>query len=764
MSGGGSAPDGFGELLRSLRLRAGHTQERLAHTAGVSVRTLVDLERGRTRGPQRHTVQALARALALDTADRGDLERVAAFGRPRSRPAAVPWGTLPLPRDLSDFTARTQALAHLRTLAERPPGDWAPVAIVAGQPGLGKTAFAVHAAHCLAPHYPDGQFAVDLLGMDERPADPREVLSRLLRALGVSERGVPHETQDRTGLFRSLTATRRLLLLLDNAADEDQLRPMLPGRGDSLTVVTSRHALAGLECAHRVDLTLLHREESVELITRIIGAPRVAREAQAARDLADLCGHLPLAVRIAGQRLAVRPQERLGKLVAQLTREESRLDALKAGSLEMRAAFALSYRRLPPAAGTVLRRAALAAGPDFSPETAALLAGTTLRRARLCVEDLADRGLLQPHPETERYRFHDLLKLFATEQLSADDDPAALVSARHRTARWMLSRATAAALHFDADHCRARDGDPDPATAPTGREPARAWLEAERAQWLWALHHAQAAGWHREVIDTAEAMHWFSDRTQHWEQWVEVFRLAVTAARALGSRAEEAVHLNYLAWAYNMCTYDHHAALETAHAALAAARERGDPLQTGWALGYGAGALKRLGRTGEAIAWLRDSAACHRDNTTPQGRLAELTTLNTLGVVLRETGHAGQALAIHRSSEAICRAGIPGQSPDLLAVYHAATLHHLGCDLAALARWSEAEAALSRALTSFEAADMPAWSEPARLDLGIALHHLGRDEEARTTLAAAHRALTELNHPRYAEAAALLDGLPDATA
>ncbi|MFF1651142.1 helix-turn-helix domain-containing protein [Streptomyces sp. NPDC058240] len=763
MSSGGSASGGFGELLRSLRVRAGHTQERLAHAAGVSVRTLVDLERGRTRGPQRRTVQALARALALDAADRGDLERVAAFGRPRPRLAAAPSGALPLPRDLSDFTARTQALARLRALAEHPGGDSAPVAVVTGQPGLGKTAFAVHAAHTLAPHHPDGQFAIDLCGMDERPADPREVLARLLRALGVTERAIPHDTQDRTGLFRSIAAVRRLLLLMDNAADEDQLRPLLPGRGNSLTVVTSRHALAGLECAHRIDLTLLHREESVELITRIIGAQRVAREAQAARDLADLCGHLPLAVRIAGQRLAIRPQERLGKLVAQLTREESRLDALRAGSLEMRAAFALSYRRLTPIARTLLRRAALAAGPDFSPETAALLAGTTLRRARLCAQDLADRGLLQPHPETERYRFHDLLKLFATEQLAADDDPAALAGARNRTARWMLTRATAAALHFDAEHRRAPDGDPDPVTAPTGPEPARAWLEAERAQWLWALHHAQAAGWHRQVIDTAEAMHWFSDRTQHWEQWAEVFQLAVAAARALGSRVDETVHLNYLAWAYNMCTYDHHAALETADTAFTAARESGDRLQMGWALGYGAGALKRLGRTGEAIAWLRDSAACHRDNTTPQGRLAELTTLNTLGIVLRETGHAGQALAIHLSSEAICRAGIPGQSPDLIAVYHAATLHHLGCDLAVLARWSEAEAPLRQALTAFEAADMPAWSSPARLDLGIALHHLGRHKEARATLITAHRTLTELNHPRHTEAAAHLRRLPDCT-
>lgn len=132
--------------------------------------------------------------------------------------------------------------------------------------------------------------------------------------------------------------------------------------------------------------------------------------------------------------------------------------------------------------------------------------------------------------------------------------------------------------------------------------------------------------------------------------------------------------------------------------------------------------------------------------------------------MLRETGHAGQALAIHRSSEAICRAGIPGQSPEVIAVYHAATLHYLGGDLAALARWSEAEAHLRRAIAAFEAADMPAWSEPARLDLGIALHGLGRDEEARTVLTRAHHTLRELNHPRHGEAAAHLEGLPDAGA
>ncbi|MFF1442104.1 hypothetical protein [Streptomyces sp. NPDC058295] len=168
----------------------------------------------------------------------------------------------------------------------------------------------------------------------------------------------------------------------------------------------------------------------------------------------------------------------------------------------------------------------------------------------------------------------------ADTQVTAKDGPVVRDAALDRTARWMLSRATAAALHFDADHDRtAPSGDPDPDSAPTGREEARAWLAAERAQWLAALRRAHDTGGYREVLDAAEAMHWFSDLYQHWEQWVEVFRRSSDAARALGSRREEAVHLNYLAWAHNLCVHDPRAALVCADAALAAARDSEDGLQ-----------------------------------------------------------------------------------------------------------------------------------------------------------------------------------------
>ncbi|MFH9660885.1 ATP-binding protein [Streptomyces sp. NPDC017248] len=766
MRDGTPSTEDFGQRLRRLRTRAGLSQEALAHDAQVSVRALADMERGRTRGPQRRTVRALAEALGLDDDEAADLDSSAALGRPRPRPATGPAGpgTLALPRDIQDFTARGPALARLLELAREAAPDRPVVSVVAGQPGLGKTAFAVHAAHRLAPHFPDGQFALDLHGMDPEPATPRDALARLLGALGVADAALPAGTDDRAGLWRSLAGERRMLLLLDNAAHESQVAPLLPGTGPSLTLVTSRHVLAGLESVHRTDLALLRREEAVELLTRIIGPDRVRAEAQAARDLADLCGHLPLAVRIAGQRLLSRPHESLGKLVARLAAEGRRLDGLQAGNLRVRAAFALSYRQLPENARTLLRRAALAAGPDFSPETGALLAGLSLDEAVARAEELTDAGLLQSDAGAERYRFHDLLRLYAAEQTEAEDGPEARDAALDRTAHWMLRRATAAALHFDVGHERTTwPGDPDPDTAPTGRDEARAWLEAERSQWLAALRRAHETGRHREVLDTAEAMHWFSDLNQHWEQWVDVFRRSADSARSLGSRREEAVHLNYLAWAYNLCVHDPHAALRSADAALTAARDCGDGLQEGWALGYGAGALNRLGRADEAQERLREGARCLASQPSPQARLAELTMLNSLGTLLRQTGRAAEALDIHRRSERICHAGVPGRTREVIGLYHAVARQQIGNDLAALERWEEAEAPLRQALAAFEAAQMPAWAEHARLDLGQALSAIGHPE-ARETLRAARDALAVLRSPRQAEADAALTALGQAHA
>ncbi|MHB9856862.1 helix-turn-helix domain-containing protein [Streptomyces sp. YIM S03343] len=766
MATGTPGTEAFGQRLLELRTRAGLSQEELSQASGVSVRAIADLERRRTRGPQRRTVQALAKGLGLDAAGTEALEAAARPGRPRPRtaaPACPARGALALPRDIGDFTARGTALEELLALGRDTESACPPVSVVAGQPGLGKTSFAVHAAHRLVPYFPDGQFALDLRGTDPEPVSVREALARLLGALGVSDRAVPTGTDDRSGLLRSLAGDRRLLLLLDNAANEAQVRPLLPATGRSLTLITSRRTLAGLAAVHRIHLQLLRREETVELLTRILGPERVEREAQAARDLADLCGHLPLAVRITGQRLAARPGERLGKLATQLAAEGRRLDTLQAGDLRLRAVYALSYGRLAPDTRRLFRRAALTASADFGPETAGLLAGLPAQRAAACAEELVERGLLQPDTAAERYRFHDLLRLFAAECLAAEDDLGTREAALERTGGWMLRRAAAAALRFDADrHQDSPDADPDPATAPADQAGARAWLEAERDEWLAALRRAATAGHHRQVIDTAEAMHWFSDLNQHWEQWAEVFQLAVDSARALGSRQDLAVQLNYLAWAHNLCRHDHRAALDAADAALDVARMIGDGLQTGWALGHGAAALHRLGRTTESLDRFREAASCLRSQTSPQARLAELTILNALGHNLRHHGHAEDALTIHRRIEAVCGAGIPGQRPDLIAAYHASACQQIGNDLAALGRLDEAEVALRQALAHFEAVRMTAWSEPARLDLGIVLRRRSRHQEAFEVLLAAERSLTALNSPRHVEAAEQLRQLAEA--
>ncbi|SNX66487.1 NB-ARC domain-containing protein [Streptomyces sp. TLI_55] len=767
------AGDEFSQQLRHFRTRAGLSQEALSEAAGVSVRALTDMERGRTLGPQRRTVQALAEALKLDGDEAADLEKSAALGRPRPRAATAPAGpnTLALPRDIRDFTARGPALACLLELAatlddgkpvgEQPaePTAVSPVSVITGQPGLGKTAFAVHAAHRLAPRFPDGQFALDLRGMDAEPTPPRDALARLLAASGIADAAIPNGLDERAALWRSLLSERRVLLLLDNAVDEDQVLPLLPGSGPSLTLVTSRNSLAGLDSVHRTDLALLRREEAVELLTRILGPERVLAEAQAARDLADLCGHLPLAVRIAGQRLLSRPHERLAKLVTRLAAEGRRLDGLQAGSLRVRAAFALSYRQLPSVTRTFLRRAALAAGPDFSPETGALLADLSFDEAVDCAEELTDAGLLQSDAVAERYRFHDLLRLYALEQAESEDGPDIRDAALDRTARWMLERATAAALHYEVHQERTTPAqDPDPDTAPVGKSEARGWLEAERAQWLASLHRAHRSGWHQQVLDTAQAMHWFSDMTQHWEQWVEVFTWATDSARALGDRRQEAVHLNYLAWAHNLCAHNPEAALTAADAALEAARECGDGLQEGWALGYGAGALHRQGRAEDAHDRLRESARRLAALDAPEARPAELTILNTLGNLLRHTGRAAEALEIHRRSERICRTGFPGRTDELVSLYHAVAHQQIGNDLVALERWHQAEAPLRRALADFEAAHMPIWAEQARLDLGRALSGI-RHPEARQTLLTARDALAALNSPLHVEATAALAAL-----
>ena len=774
----------FSDLLTRSRTLAGLTQEELAHAAGISLRAVGDMERGRTLGPQRRTVQALADALRLDPCGAAELEQAAQAGRPRRAPAppSAPPATgtggpavgdpvvsgpdtggpavgghgsghavgghgsggadaarssapsaLALPRDIADFTARDDALARLHAQALDPAPTHPRVTLVCGHPGLGKTAFALHAAHTLAHLFPDGQLSLDLMGMAATPLTPREALAQLLRALGVPGSEVPADAQERAGLYRSLVRKQRVVLVLDNAADEAQVRPLLPGSGPALTIITSRQSLPGLESVHRLPLHVLDPVEATTLLARIAGPERTAAEPDATLELARLCGHLPLALRIAGQRLATRPQQRISHLVRQLTDDEARLDTLQAGDLRIRAAFGLSYQRLPARAQLVLRRCSLTAGPDFTAATAAVYSGLTLRQAERQLEELSDAGLLQPAAAPERHRLHDLLRLYAGEQLSAEEEPADTDAARARAAVWLLGRATATGLRFNPESDPEQAPDPDPATAPAALADARHWLENEHPEWLAALRHAHDAGLHRQVVDTAEAMHWFSDTLLHWDAWVQVFELSVRSARALGDRRAEAVHLNNLAWAYLMCLHECERGLELAGEALALARRIENSQEQAWALTYCGSALRGLHRPQEAFTAYQRAAGVFAAEDTGTGLVGRLVATREAGSCQRESGQALEALTTHQ--RVLDGLRNPEQlTPHATRFMAGFAAHELGLDHAALLQWPRAEQAYRQALAHFEAANRPDSIPRTLTALGTALAELDRTDEAHRTL------------------------------
>ncbi|HEY9329725.1 MAG TPA: tetratricopeptide repeat protein [Streptomyces sp.] len=748
MTGSGG---GVGTLLRQLRLEASLTIEALSEASGVSVRGIGDLERGRRATPQRGTIAALADGLKLDEAERERLLAAARAGRnPRHRAA----GARAFPRGIDDFVGRETELTRLTALAGQTSSGQPAVVAVSGPPGSGKTTLALHAARELADRFPGGLLMLDLRGTDDNPPGPAELMLRVLKALGVPDRDLAAAgPQGHPELYQQALAERCCLLVLDNARDEARVRPLLPSAGTGMVVVTSRRMLTGLESVHRLPLGELSPADAAAFLTTLVGQERADTDPTALAEVAQRCARLPLALRVAGNWLATRTGWTVRRLADRLALEERRLDALSAGDLRLSAAFELSYRQLTPTAARLFRLLSLVDGPDTSAAGAAQLTGQHLFDAEDTLEELVETGLLGT--DRDRYRLHDLLRLYARSRLHAEEPAEAVEAARSALHRWLLETTVMAGRWYEPDH-----GAPPPTWQGTvdlsTAEHARTWLQAEGANWLAALRTAAGEGDHAAVVEVAEALHWFSDQWIFWGYWPEIFRTAVDSARALGDPLVEATQLNYHAWALLICEGRPRDSVARSAQALSAAQRAEDLPQQGWAHYYSAWALGLLGDHAAATVHNRETA-----------RLFEI--VGDLHGTLQAMSNTAQNLSLGgRNEESITEIlhtlafldQVGDRIEPHIAAFTRSTLQmNNGMAHTALGNWSEAADHLRTAADLWRDSGNHGMQSRTLVRLGDALLAAGHHDEARTAFTQAVSLGRTADPGSLTEARARLAGL-----
>ncbi|WP_063775003.1 ATP-binding protein [Streptacidiphilus anmyonensis] len=527
----------FGRLLREERQRALLTLESLAEASGVSARAISDMERGRST-PRMSTLTELLDALDLDTAGRRRL--LEAAGRPSTPETSVP---RQLPPDLRAFRGRSDVLEAARALTDRLGAGAAQqvlITAVAGMAGVGKTTLAVHWAHRVADGYPDGQLYVNLRGFDPggNALDPGEALGGFLVALGVPAREIPEGTAERGALFRERTAALRLLVVLDNARDADQVRPLLPEGPGCLALVTSRSQLTGLaalDSAAQFSLDVWTPDEALDALRARIGDERVEAEPDSAAALVELCGRLPLAVAVMAAQLGATPVLSLRAAAADLRDPSTRLDTLEGADprTDVRAVFSWSYRALDAEAARFFRYLAVHPGPAMSAESAASVAGVPLRTARRLLRRLTSANLLSRDAEG-RHLLHDLLRDYACELLEQE-----------REDRFAAETRLLHYLHFNADSAgrvmSTRTRRPLTQSPAEGvvllpfddRPRAIEWFRGEEDTILAALHAISDPRFTRARLLLADDSTTFLDAQGRWADEITLLRVVLDAALVL---------------------------------------------------------------------------------------------------------------------------------------------------------------------------------------------------------------------------------------
>ena len=539
------------ERLRALLMRALQQSGRSAEALDVyrSGREITVAELGLEPGEDLKRVQ-LAVLAGVEPSDPEPEPSTEVEARPLTGPHQ-------LPADILDFAGREalirQAEAVLVPKDEGRPDRAVRVLVISGKAGVGKTTLAVHVAHRLhAEHFEDGQLYCNFAGMWGSPAEPSTVLARFLRALGVPGSGIPDDLDERAELYRSLLDGRRMLVVMDDVTAESQVAPLLPGSASCAVIVTSRVRLTGISGARLIDVDVLRSDQAVRLLANVIGADRVDNEPNAALALVGLVGGLPLALRIVAARLAARPHWSLASMLGRLADERHRLDELAYGDMVVRASLSLTYDGLEPKPARLFRLLGLVTAEHLSAWVGAALLDDGLRAATGALELLVDAQMLDvvgmDLTVNPRYAFHDIIRVFAREQLAEREAPQARAAALHRVLGGWLGFVDQAHREIYGGDFTVLRGTAARWWPPDGRDAvalddALHWLDAERPNACSAVGQAADAGLHELSWELAVRLVTLFEAHSYFDEWQETHERALDAVRAAGNTRGEAALL-----------------------------------------------------------------------------------------------------------------------------------------------------------------------------------------------------------------------------
>jgi tetratricopeptide (TPR) repeat protein/transcriptional regulator with XRE-family HTH domain len=743
----------LGTWLRSCRESAALSQEELAERAALSIRGLRNIERGRTEYPHPRSIERLADALALQGQARAEflgLSRRPAASittppgpvHPADRAPIVP---RQLPASVRRFVGREHELAELTRLLGESDTERAAVVIsaIGGAAGIGKTALAVHFGHQAARVFPDGQLYVNLAGFSPSgpPLTPGQAVRGFLDALGVRPEQIPQVLDDQATLYRSLLAGRRMLVVLDNAADEQQVRPLLPGSPGCMAVVTSRRRLAGLavaEGAALITVDYLPQAEALQLLAARLGGGRVAAEPEAADEVVRLCGGLPLALAIAAARAG--PQFPLAAVAAELADSVGRLDALDAGdpAASIRAVFSWSTGQLSGEAAQMFRLLGIHPGPDISVPAAASLAGVPHAQARQRLGELARAHLITEHAPG-RFAVHDLLRAYAADQARGIEDQQARQAAIGRVLDHYLHTAHTAAALINPSRDLIVVRTPGPGVTPeylADYQQAMAWLAAEHQVLLAAATLADSTGFDVHAWQIPWALGDFMDWRGQWQEKAAIQRTALAAATRLSDPAGQAASLRCLGhacWRLGDCDQ----ALARYATCLKLYQELGDRLGEAKIRQFLAATIEVQGRHADALGHAEQALGLY---VSIGDRLGQALQLNNVGWYHALLGDYQQARAFSERSLTL--------SVEAGERYNeACAWDSLGYAEQHLGNLAEAAACYQRALSIFREFGDRYYEATALTHIGDTRHASSALPEARDAWQQALVILDDLQHP-----------------